>query len=270
MHHSNNWGRTKAGIKLTTDTTNTNTSPSRASYGLTLVKIWEEIYGAPHRIGSMRYAGLMMMKSFQWHHNGRDGVSNHRCLDCLLNRLFRRRSKKISKLCVTALCEGNLPVTVEFPSQGASNAENVFIWWRYHDSDIPHGDGPWKVKSVISLCKRATYLGTCFYVFIRTRDTIHNACLRLNAVTTYSGAFEILKHDTDLAWITTTRTCLFRNSLTGNKMWKCVLESPHNISNVWITIVINRLVILFASTILIFTILYKHVACFANEKYFDH
>ena len=38
-------------------------------------------------------------------------VSNHQPRDCLLNRLFRRRSKKTSKLRVTGLCEGNSPVT---------------------------------------------------------------------------------------------------------------------------------------------------------------
>ena len=32
--------------------------------------------------------------SLQWRHNGCDGVSNHRDFDCLLNHLFRRRSKK--------------------------------------------------------------------------------------------------------------------------------------------------------------------------------
>ena len=57
----------------------------------------------------------------------RDGVSNHRRLDGLLNRLFRRRSKKTSKLRVTGLCVGNSPLTGEFPSQRASNAENVSI-----------------------------------------------------------------------------------------------------------------------------------------------
>ena len=31
------------------------------------------------------------------------------------------------------LCEGNSPVTGEFPSQRASKAENVSIWWRHHD-----------------------------------------------------------------------------------------------------------------------------------------
>ena len=60
--------------------------------------------------------------TFEWHLYERNGFSNHRRIDCLLNRLFRRRSKKTSKLCVTGLCEGNPPVTGGFPSQRASNA----------------------------------------------------------------------------------------------------------------------------------------------------
>ena len=53
-------------------------------------------------------------------------------IDCLLNRLFRRRSKETPKLHVNGLCEGNPPATGEFPAQRASNAENVSIWWRQH------------------------------------------------------------------------------------------------------------------------------------------
>ena len=45
---------------------------------------------------------------------------------------FRHMSKKISKLRVTCLCEGNSPVTSEFPAQMVSNAENVSIRWRHH------------------------------------------------------------------------------------------------------------------------------------------
>ena len=60
-----------------------------------------------------------------WRHNEWDGVSNHHCL---LNRLFRCKSKKISKLRITGLCVENSPVTGEFPAQKASNAENVSIW----------------------------------------------------------------------------------------------------------------------------------------------
>ena len=68
----------------------------------------------------------------RWRHNGWDGVSNHQPHDCLLNRLFGRRSKKILKLRVTGLCAGNSPVIGEFPAQMVSCAENVSIWWRHH------------------------------------------------------------------------------------------------------------------------------------------
>ena len=61
--------------------------------------------------------------SLRWRHNGRDSVWNHQPHDCLLNRLFSRRSKKTSKLRVTGLCAGNSPGTGEFPAQMASNAK---------------------------------------------------------------------------------------------------------------------------------------------------
>ena len=70
--------------------------------------------------------------ALRWRHNGHDSVSNHQPRDCLLNRLFRRRSKKTPKLRVTGLCAGNSPVTGEFPAQMVSNAENDSIWWRHH------------------------------------------------------------------------------------------------------------------------------------------
>ena len=57
----------------------------------------------------------------------------------LLDRLFRRRSKKTPKLRVTGLCAGNSPGTDEFPAQMASDAENVSIWWRHHDRQISGG-----------------------------------------------------------------------------------------------------------------------------------
>ena len=53
-----------------------------------------------------------------WRHNGHDGVSNHRPDDCVLNRSFRRISKKTSKLRVTGLCAGNSPGPVNSPHKG--------------------------------------------------------------------------------------------------------------------------------------------------------
>ena len=56
--------------------------------------------------------------SLHWRHNDHDGVSNHQPHGCLLNRLFRRRSKKTSKLRVTGLCVGNSPGPVNSPHKG--------------------------------------------------------------------------------------------------------------------------------------------------------
>ena len=55
--------------------------------------------------------GIIISFSLQWRHNGRDSVSNHQPHGCLLNRLFRRRSKKTTKFRVTGLYAGNSPVT---------------------------------------------------------------------------------------------------------------------------------------------------------------
>ena len=79
-----------------------------------------------------QYKIQIYQQSLQWRHNGRDSVSNHPPHDCLLNHLFKRRSKKTSKLRVTGLCAGNSPVTGEFTAQIASDAENASIWWRHH------------------------------------------------------------------------------------------------------------------------------------------
>ena len=64
-----------------------------------------------------------------WRHNRRDGVSNHKPHHCLVNRLFRYRSKETSKLRDTGLCARNSPVTGEVPSQIDSNAYNASIWY---------------------------------------------------------------------------------------------------------------------------------------------
>ena len=75
---------------------------------------------------------VQSLGSLQWRHNGLNGISNHQPHHCLLNRLFRRKSNKTSKLCVTGLCAGNSLVTGEFPAQMASDAENFSISWCHH------------------------------------------------------------------------------------------------------------------------------------------
>ena len=93
---------------------------------------------------SSGFPSLILLQSLQWCHNEHDFVSNYRCLNCLHKRLFRRKSKKTSKLHVTGLCEGNSPVTAEFSTQKASNTENVIIWWCHHDNCLNAGEATLK------------------------------------------------------------------------------------------------------------------------------
>ena len=56
--------------------------------------------------------------TLRWRHNDHDGVSNDQPHVCLLDRLFRRRSKKTSKIRVTGLCVGNSPGPVNSLHKG--------------------------------------------------------------------------------------------------------------------------------------------------------
>ena len=82
------------------------------------------------QISRIADVSLMYSWSLQFRLNERDGVSDHQPHHCLLNRLFSRKSKKTSKLRVTGFCSGNSPLIGEFPTQRASNVENVSISWR--------------------------------------------------------------------------------------------------------------------------------------------
>ena len=97
--------------------------------------------------------------ALQWRHNERDGVQNQPH-ECLLNRLFRRRSKKASERRAIGLCVGNSPVTGEFPSQRANNAEKVSIWLRHHESQYSERSvfwlpvSPWRhEKNPFQFCR---------------------------------------------------------------------------------------------------------------------
>ena len=68
---------------------------------------WQNHNKTKHiRVMCTFYGICCVVATLEWRHNGRDSVSNHQPHDCLLNRLFRRRPKKTSKLHVTGLCAG--------------------------------------------------------------------------------------------------------------------------------------------------------------------
>ena len=81
--------------------------------------------------------------TLHWRHNDYDGVSNHKPCGCLLNRLFRRRSKKTSKLRVTGLCAGNSPRPVNSPHKGPVTwkmfpFDDVIMTWRFSSLSWQH------------------------------------------------------------------------------------------------------------------------------------
>ena len=109
-------------------------------------------------------------------HNGRDSVSNHQPQHCLLDRLFRRRSKKTSKLRVTGVCVGNSPGTGEFPAQMASNAEmfpfdDVVMFpddrhpWQRHDMETLSRYWSWN-PLVNSPHKKEVMLSCDLFIFV--------------------------------------------------------------------------------------------------------
>ena len=123
----------------------------------------------------------------QWRHNERDGVLNHRRLHCLLNCWFRRRSKNTSKLRVIGLCAENSPLIDEFPAQKASNAENVSIWWRHHES--------YERTLRTNLVARRSYDNTT-YVDNKTTTLMHIESIKTTSMENVStGVLEKIKNN---------------------------------------------------------------------------
>ena len=90
--------------------------------------------------------------------------SNHRSLHYFINQLFRRRSKKTTKLRVTSLCEGNPLVTGGFIRKGPVRQKKFpFVdvscgYNRYHD-----------YRSQMAKCKRGTSSMNHSYTEYHTR-----------------------------------------------------------------------------------------------------
>ena len=102
--------------------------------------------------------------ALQWRHNRRDSVSNHRPHDCLRKRLFRRRSKKKSKLRVSGLSAGNkrrhtVNVSASYMGYEITNLSINGIWHAviaFVAWYIPFGPASWSLyrkRSMPEFCK---------------------------------------------------------------------------------------------------------------------
>ena len=101
----------------------------------------------------MRAAERKLDLTLQWRHNEHNGVSNHQPHIVYSTVYSRCRSKNKSKLHVTGFCEGNSPVTSEFPAQRTSYTENVFIWWRHHENQKTPHVLSWRVSYGVSIVR---------------------------------------------------------------------------------------------------------------------
>ena len=85
--------------------------------------------------------------ALQRFHYERDGVSNHRRLDCLLSGLFRPDHRTFHRF------------TGGFPSQRASHTEKVSIWWRRHGvSEVNVSTQIWQAQTPSNACQLLHYL----------------------------------------------------------------------------------------------------------------
>ena len=124
-----------------------------------IIVFWLDMGGNWMVVTVCSYSSVLVTcacNALHWRHNEHDCVSNHQPHDCLLNRLFRRRSKKTSKPRVTGLsltlsqwsssdnpvaikCGWNLdPVYTEMPLEKELLVASVFpVVFQWLSSGLP-------------------------------------------------------------------------------------------------------------------------------------
>ena len=163
--------------------------------------------------------------AWQWCHNERDGVSNHQRLDCLLNRLLMHRSKKTPKLRVTG--GGNLLVTVEFPAQRASDAENVSNWWRHHGlHSWHHGNSRYSMSIIEATTKNMDKSLALIHseVVIQPQQTKHNITININTMTSSNG--NIFRVTGPLCGEFTGHRWIPRTNASDAELWRFLWSGP--------------------------------------------
>ena len=101
---------------------------------------------------------VSILGTLRWRHNGWDSVPYHQPHHCLLNRLFRHRSKKTLNLRVTAFVKGNHRGPVNFPHKWPVTRkmfpfDDVIIiwrwWWSISCTLSPEQYGGFKISTVV-------------------------------------------------------------------------------------------------------------------------
>ena len=101
------------------------------------------------------------LSSLQWRHNEREGISNHPCPDCLLIRLFRRRSRKHQRSASLAFVRGIHRWPVDTRCCGHQIGliyfiqyfQLVFLWNAFgRPTRVFHGRFTWYLNGILEFC----------------------------------------------------------------------------------------------------------------------
>ena len=88
------------------------------------------------------YGGEPATITLQWRQNERDCVSNLPASRSFIEPFIQMQIKENTK------APHHWPLCGEFPTQRASNAETVSIWWRHHETTIKHNKA-WTFSTAI-------------------------------------------------------------------------------------------------------------------------
>ena len=129
--------------------------------------------------------------SLQWRHNVRDSVSSHQPHGCLLNRLFKHRSKRTSKLRVTPRWPVNYPHTGPV-TQKMSLFEDVIMLYR-KSCNLPNHFHPYTLQ--LPHCHHTImWLSQCWW----STHEIYEKISRTNPLR--SNSVTIAQQNTIKAW----------------------------------------------------------------------
>ena len=93
-----------------------------------------------------------------------------------------------------AFVPGNSPGTGEFPAQMASNAENVFIWWRHHAMNWDRWRMPYYIFIRLGLTLNKQFLSV-------TADCVNWYLFQFLTTTFLPRIFFIIIHACEFHWI---------------------------------------------------------------------
>ena len=147
------------------------------------------MHHTPCLLKQVRGFRLLGFVGVQWRHSVRDGVLNHRRLDCLLYRLYRRRSRKLQSSASLAVMRGIHLWPMDSPLKGPVTrymfpCDDVTIQWKHVIQSYGcHGASEAIPRDVGDI---GPYLTETKHSKVRTDDNVHEFTLSTHCMITHA------------------------------------------------------------------------------------